>query len=91
MTALKLAPEPCVLLSKAAIGEDTSSILAQGGVAACVGTDDSVALQVADTLAAGDGLCDAAVAENHHRGRPRRHRGSAAARRAFRPRRKWQL
>ncbi|MGP8231392.1 MAG: L-aspartate oxidase [Methylovirgula sp.] len=61
MTALKLAPEPCVLLSKGPIGEDTSSILAQGGVAACVGTDDSVALQVADTLAAGDGLCDAAV------------------------------
>lgn len=70
MTALKLAPEPCVLLSKAAIGEDTSSILAQGGVAACVGTDDSVALQVADTLAAGDGLCDAAVAEKIIAGGP---------------------
>jgi L-aspartate oxidase len=70
MTALKLAPEPCVLLSKAPIGEDTSSILAQGGVAACVGADDSVALQVADTLAAGDGLCDAAVVEKIVAGGP---------------------
>jgi L-aspartate oxidase len=63
MTALKLAPEPCVLLTKAPIGQDSSSILAQGGVAACVGADDGVALQVADTLAAGDGLCDQAAVE----------------------------
>ncbi|QAY94701.1 L-aspartate oxidase [Methylovirgula ligni] len=70
MTALKLAPEPCVLLSKAAIGEDTSSILAQGGIAACVGADDSVALQVGDTLAAGDGLCDAPVVEKIIAGAP---------------------
>ncbi|WP_297298454.1 L-aspartate oxidase [uncultured Methylovirgula sp.] len=70
MTALKLAPEPCVLLSKAPIGEETSSILAQGGVAACVGSDDSVALQVADTLAAGDGLCVAPVVERIVAGGP---------------------
>ncbi|MEW6435723.1 MAG: L-aspartate oxidase [Pseudomonadota bacterium] len=70
MTALKLAPEPCVLLSKAPIGEETSSILAQGGVAACIGADDSVALQVADTLAAGDGLCIAPVAERIIAGGP---------------------
>jgi L-aspartate oxidase len=70
MTALKLAPEPCVVLSRGPIGEDTSSILAQGGVAACVGDDDSVALQVADTLAAGDGLCDARVAEKIVAGGP---------------------
>ncbi len=70
MTALKLAPEPCVLLSKAPIGEDTSSILAQGGIAACVGADDSVAVQVEDTLAAGDGLCDAPVVEKIVAGGP---------------------
>ncbi|MDR3407513.1 MAG: L-aspartate oxidase [Methylovirgula sp.] len=70
MTALKLAPEPCVVLSKAPIGEDTSSILAQGGVAACVGADDSVALQVEDTLVAGDGLCDAPVVEKIVAGGP---------------------
>ena len=82
MTALKLAPEPCVLLSKAAIGEDTSSILAQGGVAACVGADDSVALQVADTLAAGDGLCDAPVVEKIIAGGPAAIEDLAAAWRA---------
>jgi L-aspartate oxidase len=70
MTALKLAPEPCVLLSKAPIGQDSSSILAQGGVAACVGSDDSVALQVADTLAAGDGLCDRHAVERIVAGGP---------------------
>ncbi|HEY0144821.1 MAG TPA: L-aspartate oxidase [Methylovirgula sp.] len=70
MTALKLAPEPCVVLSRGPIGEDTSSILAQGGVAACIGFDDSVALQVADTLAAGDGLCDAPVVEKIVAGGP---------------------
>jgi L-aspartate oxidase len=70
MTALKLAPEPCVVLSRGPIGEDTSSILAQGGVAACIGDDDSVALQVADTLAAGDGLCDAPIVEKIVAGGP---------------------
>ncbi len=57
MTALKLAPEPCVLLSKSPIGEESSSILAQGGIAASLGSDDGPALHVADTMAAGDGLC----------------------------------
>jgi L-aspartate oxidase len=70
MTALKLAPEPCVVLSRGPIGEDTSSILAQGGVAACIGDDDSVALQVADTLAAGDGLCMQPVVEQIVAGGP---------------------
>jgi L-aspartate oxidase len=70
MTALQLAPEPCVLLDKAPIGEETSSLLAQGGVAACIGADDSVALQVADTLAAGDGLCDRLVVERIVAGGP---------------------
>ncbi len=63
MTALHLAPEPVVLLSKTPLGIETSSVLAQGGIAAAVGPDDDPALQIADTLAAGDGLCDRAAVE----------------------------
>lgn len=58
MTALRLAPEPVVLLSKAPLGAETSSAWAQGGLAASLGRDDDPALHLADTLAAGDGLCD---------------------------------
>ena len=62
MTALALAPEPVVLLTRSAIGEGTSSAWAQGGIAASLGADDSADLHLADTLAAGDGLCDPRVA-----------------------------
>lgn len=58
MTALHLAPEPVVVLSPAPLGREASSAWAQGGVAASVGADDAPDLHVADTLAAGDGLCD---------------------------------
>ncbi|TGP50726.1 L-aspartate oxidase [bacterium M00.F.Ca.ET.230.01.1.1] len=58
MTALHLAPEPVVLISKTALGDEASSMLAQGGIAASLGSDDSPDLHLADTLAAGDGLCD---------------------------------
>ncbi|ODT06274.1 MAG: L-aspartate oxidase [Mesorhizobium sp. SCN 65-20] len=61
MTALELAPEPVVLLSAAPLGGEASSPLAQGGLAAAIGDDDSPALHIADSLAAGDGLCDEAV------------------------------
>jgi L-aspartate oxidase len=64
MTALYLAPEPVVLMSKASLGVETSSGWAQGGIAAAVGPDDAFALQIEDTLKAGDGICDpAAVAK----------------------------
>lgn len=63
MTALYLAPQPVILISKARLGDESSSMLAQGGIAASVGADDDVALHVADTLKAGDGLCDAFVVE----------------------------
>ncbi|GAA4495739.1 L-aspartate oxidase [Gluconacetobacter tumulicola] len=56
-TAL-LMDRPCVLLSPAPLGRDAASALAQGGIAAAIGADDSVDLHVADTLAAGGGLCD---------------------------------
>ena len=62
MTALTFAPEPTVIVTRVALGGETSSAWAQGGIAACVGPDDSAALHLADTLAAGDGLCDAKVA-----------------------------
>jgi len=58
MTALYLAPEPVVLLSKAPLSIETSSAWAQGGIAACIGPDDRPALQIEDTLTAGDGICD---------------------------------
>lgn len=58
MTALHLAPEPVVLLSRAPLGDAASSALAQGGLAASLGEDDDPAQHLADTIAAGDGLCD---------------------------------
>lgn len=50
------------------ITKDTLSISAsdwaQGGIAAAMGTDDTVALHVADTLGAGAGLCDRQAVEH---------------------------
>lgn len=62
MTALHLAPEPVLVLSRTPLGADASSTWAQGGLAASLGDDDYPALHLADTLAAGDGLCDAEIA-----------------------------
>ncbi|WP_342363952.1 L-aspartate oxidase [Terrarubrum flagellatum] len=58
MTALHMAPQPVLLLSKAPLGTEASSVWAQGGLAACAGDDDDPDLHGADTIAAGDGLCD---------------------------------
>jgi L-aspartate oxidase len=60
-TALKLAPHPCTVLTPAPLGEGASSAWAQGGIAAAIGEGDSIESHVADTLAAGAGLCDAAM------------------------------
>ncbi|MDQ6703575.1 MAG: L-aspartate oxidase [Pseudomonadota bacterium] len=60
--ALSLAPEPVILVSKAPLGFEASSVLAQGGIAASLGPDDNFSLHLADTLKAGDGLCDESVA-----------------------------
>jgi L-aspartate oxidase len=62
MTALQLAPEPVLVVSKAPLGAEASSLWAQGGLAAAMGGDDDPALHLADTIVAGAGLCDEAVA-----------------------------
>lgn len=58
VTALRLSPQPVVLLTCAGLGAESSSGWAQGGIAACLGADDTPDFHLADTLAAGDGLCD---------------------------------
>jgi len=63
VTALALAPEPVVLLTKYALGCATSSAWAQGGIAASLGVDDGAELHLADTMAAGDALCDKIAAD----------------------------
>ncbi len=51
-----------VVLTKAA-PEEGNTGYAQGGIAAAVGAGDSPALHAADTVAAGDGLCDPRAVE----------------------------
>ncbi|MGH6968681.1 MAG: FAD-binding protein, partial [Stellaceae bacterium] len=63
MTALHLAPEPVVVLAKAPLGSGCASAWAQGGIAVAVGEDDDPVRHAADTVAAGDGLCDAGAVE----------------------------
>jgi L-aspartate oxidase len=43
--------------------DDTATSMAQGGVAAVIGSDDSYERHVEDTLVVGDGLCDRAIVE----------------------------
>ncbi|TGR94600.1 FAD-dependent oxidoreductase, partial [Mesorhizobium sp. M1C.F.Ca.ET.188.01.1.1] len=62
LTALHLAPEPVLVLSRTPLGSEASSAWAQGGLAASLGDDDNPMLHLADTLAAGAGLCDAEIA-----------------------------
>ncbi|MEE8453594.1 MAG: FAD-binding protein, partial [Limibaculum sp.] len=61
-TALKMAPHPVTVLSPMALGEGASSAWAQGGVAAALRDDDSPAAHARDTVAAGAGTVDPAVA-----------------------------
>jgi L-aspartate oxidase len=61
MAALELN-QPVIVLTKAPLGEQAASAWAQGGLAAAIGSDDSPERHLADTLAAGDGLCDSATA-----------------------------
>ena len=60
MTAAVLAARAgldVALATKGRVGE-SATWLAQGGIAGAVGESDSVELHLADTLVAGDGLCD---------------------------------
>ncbi len=61
-TALKLAPFPVTVLAGTRPGMSGSSAWAQGGIAAAMGADDSWQSHAADTLTAGAGLCDPAIA-----------------------------
>ena len=61
VTALRLAPTPVLLVSPLEPGRGGSTELAQGGLAAAMGTGDTPAAHAADTHAAGGGLCDVAT------------------------------
>jgi L-aspartate oxidase len=56
--AIALAGAGDVLILTKAGPREGSTGYAQGGIAAAIGPDDSPARHLADTLAAGDGLCD---------------------------------
>ncbi len=60
--ALKLAPRRAIVLSQAPLGQAASSAWAQGGLAAALAPGDDPALHAKDTLAAGAGLVDPAIA-----------------------------
>ncbi|MEQ1820240.1 MAG: L-aspartate oxidase [Terricaulis sp.] len=60
--ALKLAPRRCVVLSQAPLGQASSSAWAQGGLAAALAPGDNPKLHAEDTVAAGAGLVDPAIA-----------------------------
>src|SRR5437870_8850384 len=56
--AIGLAPAGRVLVLTKAEPAERNTGYAQGGIAAAIGDDDSPALHAADTMRAGDGLCD---------------------------------
>lgn len=60
--ALKLAPLPVVMISPETLGEGASSAWAQGGVAAAMANPDSPESHSSDTVKAGAGMVNAAVA-----------------------------
>src|SRR3954469_12855957 len=60
--ALKLAPRPVTVISAAPLGQGASSAWAQGGIAAAVAEGDTPEAHARDTIAAGAGLVDEAVA-----------------------------
>src|SRR5258707_2628527 len=60
--ALKLSPRPVTIVAAAPIGEGASTTWAQGGVAAAVAEGDTPEAHARDTIAAGAGIVDEAVA-----------------------------
>jgi L-aspartate oxidase len=61
-TALKLAPLPVTVVSPAPFGEGASSLWAQAGIAAALAEGDTAEDHAADTVRAGAGIVDEAVA-----------------------------
>ena len=61
--ALAAAPRKVLLLTGAPLNQGCSSAWAQGGMAAALSPDDDPALHAADTIAAGAGLVDHAMAQ----------------------------
>src|ERR1700741_1389231 len=61
-TALKLAPYPSLVLTGARVGHSGSSVWAQGGIAAAVAPGDTWESHAADTVSAGAGLSEPAMA-----------------------------
>jgi L-aspartate oxidase len=59
--AIALAPVGRVLILTKAEPTESNTGYAQGGIAVALGDDDSPQLHAADTIKAGDGLCDEAV------------------------------
>jgi L-aspartate oxidase len=59
--AIALAPVGRVLILTKAEPTESNTGYAQGGIAVALGADDSPDLHAADTLKAGDGLCDEAA------------------------------
>lgn len=61
-TALKLAPLPVTVISPPRFGEGASSLWAQAGIAAALAEGDTPEAHAADTVCAGAGIVDEAVA-----------------------------
>jgi L-aspartate oxidase len=61
--ALAAAPRRVLVVSPSELGAGSASAWAQGGIAAALSAEDDPALHAADTLAAGDGLCDPAMVD----------------------------
>src|SRR4051794_8827303 len=59
--AIELSAAGSVLVVAKDALRESSSEYAQGGIAVALADDDTVGLHAADTLAAGDGLCDPAA------------------------------
>jgi aspartate oxidase len=63
IAALELSRKHSITLVTKARLEDSNTRFAQGGIAAAMFSDDSVAEHIADTLRAGAGLCDPSAVE----------------------------